>query len=351
MRILFLADRRVDAGSIQALANYTRVGDKLGHTIAVYGSADPRFTDMHFSTDVATFDYLVLVFESKLHWMSGLQLARILSSVPRSRRVILDADGMYNSAMVLDGYDRNHASKGKRAEWLEYYAQLADRVFQPTLSPREPGVESVLFYGYDPWATKADGASGEKVFDILHMAHNWWRWRELSGRLLPALEPIRSQVGPIAFVGLWWDGAPGWALNLGLEEAFSVDTAWLRRLAIEVRPPVPFSDVIPTMSTARVNVMTQRPLFRHLGFVTSKYFEIFTADTIPLVMLDADHAASIYGPRGRALALGDCLGETLLDVLAQPEKYREIVKEVRRHLTEHHSYQRRLLELVRVLEG
>ena len=36
------------------------------------------------------------------------------------------------------------------------------------------------------------------------------------------------------------------------------------------------------MSTARVNVMTQRPLFSHLRLLTSKYFEIFAADTIPL---------------------------------------------------------------------
>ena len=57
-----------------------------------------------------------------------------------------------------------------------------------------------------------------------------------------------------------------------------------------MQPPVPFTEVIEKMSNGRVNIMTQRPLFRQLRVLTSKYFEIFAADTIPLVMLDPDHA-------------------------------------------------------------
>jgi len=41
----------------------------------------------------------------------------------------------------------------------------------------------------------------------------------------------------------------------------------------------------------------------------------------------------------------------LLDVLSRPHKYREIVEQVRRHLVQHHSYQRRLQELVAALEA
>ena len=60
---------------------------------------------------------------------------------------------------------------------------------------------------------------------------------------------------------------------------------------------------IQVMSTGRINIMTQRPLFRELKILTSKYFEIFSADTIPLVMIDPDHAEMVYGPAGRELAL------------------------------------------------
>jgi hypothetical protein len=152
-------------------------------------------------------------------------------------------------------------------------------------------------------------------------------------------------------VGLWWDAPPAWAEALGLKEAFRTDPDRLGALRIEVRPSVPFSEVIATMSAARLNVMTQRPLFRRLRFLTSKYFELFCADTVPLVMVDADHAEAVYGPAGRELALtGDVAGK-LLDALTRPQKYDAIVREVRAHLAERHSYRRRVEELVRALES
>jgi len=85
--------------------------------------------------------------------------------------------------------------------------------------------------------------------------------------------------------------------------------------------------------------------------LTSKYFEIFCADTIPLVMLDPDHAELIYGPGGRQLALYNGIPEKLLEVLNEPEKYRDIVNRVRSHLCAHHSFTHRLQELVAALEG
>src|SRR5207249_4675465 len=131
--------------------------------------------------------------------------------------------------------------------------------------------------------------------------------------------------------------------------AFGHDTDWFNRLGISVRPAVPYTEVVAAMSEGRVNIMTQRPLLRRLRLLTSKYFEIFYADTIPLIMIDPDHAASVYGPAGRELALhGDVAGK-ILDALNRPQPYREIVEEVRRHLATHHSYRHRLQELMAAL--
>jgi hypothetical protein len=106
------------------------------------------------------------------------------------------------------------------------------------------------------------------------------------------------------------------------------------------------------MSQGRVNVMTQRPLFRHLRLLTSKYFEIFTADTIPLVLLAPDHAEAVYGPRGRDLALhGDSIADTIAGAITRPAHYRELVAEVREHLREHHSYDVRVRQLTDALSG
>jgi hypothetical protein len=351
MKILFLTDRRVNAGSIQALASYVRAGDELGHTVAVYGPPDPHNPGVRTSVDARAFDFAVFLFESKLRWLSGLQLANLLAAVPRRRRAVLDADGMYNRVTCVDGYDRNHACEHERVEWLEYYGILADKVMQPTFAPEEPGVLPLPFYGYDPGMQVGSGGPARKRYDLLHLGHNWWRWRDVSGTLLPAVEQVRGRLDGVCFVGLWWDAPPPWAESLGLAEAFRTDPERLRALGVEVRPSVPFSEVVATMSSARVNVMTQRPLFRRLRFLTSKYFELFCADTIPLVMVDADHAGSVYGPAGPELALtGDVAGR-LLDALARPHTYAAIVRAVRAHLAERHSYRRRVADLAAALES
>src|SRR5262249_33129803 len=280
MKILFVMDRRPDRGSIQAIANYVRAGDQLGHPMALYGRDDPRFPGVRCSTDVASFDRVVFVIES-WRWMSGLRVPRILPAVPRTHRAIVDADGMFNPTVSVDGYDRNPGNAWDGAEWLSNYQALADQVLQPTLRPRQLGAVSLPFYGFDPAAVVAPEAAPAKRYDILHVAHNWWRWRQISGSFLPALEQIRDRVGEVCFMGSWWEAPPPGAATLNIQAAFGVHPEQFRRLRIQVREPVPFTEVIAAMSTARINLMTQRPLFAELQLLTSKYFEIFCADTVP----------------------------------------------------------------------
>ena len=47
-------------------------------------------------------------------------------------------------------------------------------------------------------------AAPHRRFDILHLRHNWWRWREMSQSMLPATERVRGRVGEIGFDGSWW---------------------------------------------------------------------------------------------------------------------------------------------------
>jgi len=340
-------ERRINAGSIQALANYVRAGKTLGHLVALYGTSDPTFPEIPCSTELDAFDHVIFIFESKLSSFSGLQLARLLTMVPRSRRVIIDADGMYNPRIIIDNYDRNHNTERDCKRWVASYEAVADRIVQPSLSTCLSRVEPFLFYGYDSKACVQSG--GAKQFDVMHVAHNWWRWREVSERLLPAIEKVRKDLGEVCFVGMWWDAPPSWAAGIGQQDAFCVDPGRLHAAGIRVLPAVPYSEVIAKMGTARVNIMTQRPLLRRLRIVTSKYFELFTADTIALVMLDSEHAAQIYGPAGRELVLNDEIADKLMDVLRRPKKYQDLVHDVRQHLTTHHSYERRLQDLVAML--
>lgn len=350
MRIMFVMDQRVDRGSIQSMSNYVRAGAETGHEIALYGCPDSRFPTIRFSKDVEAFDYVVFLVESWRHWMSALRMPKILAKVPRHRRAIVDADGMYNQLVATDSYDRNHPWEYLREEWYAHYRIVADRIFQPTFQPREPAVRKVLFYGYDPAQQIPAAQSPAKSYDLLCVGHNWWRWRQVSRELLPAIERVRQQIGDIAFVGSWWDTIPAGAAELGVDSAFGTDPEWLRRLRIQVKPAVAYTEVVKLMSTGRINIMTQRPLFRELKILTSKYFEIFSADTTPLVMIDPDHAEMVYGPAGRELALHDGVAEKLVDVLQHPTRYTEIVEEVRKHLLTHHTYRNRVQELVAALQ-
>jgi Glycosyl transferases group 1 len=349
MRIMFVMDQRVDRGSIQSISNYVRAGDEAGYRIALYGHTDPRFPTIRFSTDIGSFDYVVFLVESWRHWMSALRMPRVFAEVPRNRRAIVDADGMYNPIVATDSCDRNHPHERIRQEWLAHYRVVADKIFQPSFVPRQPGVRKVLFYGYDPAEQVSEASSPAKEYDILCVGHNWWRWRQISRELLPAIERVRGQLGQIGFIGSWWDNIPAGAAELGVESAFGTNPDWLRRLRIQVRPAVSYTDVVKVMSTGWINIMTQRPLFRELKILTSKFFEIFSADTTPLVMLDPDHAEMVYGQAGRELALCNGVADKLVEVLSQPKKYRDLVEEVRKHLLTHHTYRNRVQELVAAL--
>jgi hypothetical protein len=352
MNILFVMKHRGNAGNTHAVADYMRIGEQYGHTIALYGEALPWLPGLRFSTDIAAFDKVVYLFESELYRVSRLQECALLGRFSRNDRVIFDMDGMYNPVILLDGYDHNHTGQAERDRWIEFYDALSYRVIKPTLAPQaEPNVTPLVFYGYDPALQLSPAAAPPKQYDILHVGHNWWRWREIAGEILPAIEQIRGRLGEIGFIGLWWDKPPAEGPEAGPPEAFRSDPERLARLRIKTTDAVMYNEVVRAMSTARINIFTQRPVLHHLRHLTLKYFEIFYADTIPLLMLDADHAAAVYGPAARELTLPGRVEEKLLDALERPEHYRGLVADVRRHLAMHHSYERRIEELVTALRN
>jgi hypothetical protein len=351
---------RDNAGSAHAITKYIRVGAQLGHRIAFYGPSQPLTVDgwylppeqqnARFSTDLEAFDRIVYLFESKLRLTKRLPEVAMLGTFPRACRYILDADGRFNPYTVVDGYDRSHKDEAERAAWIEYYEALSDKIIKPTLArDSDPRVISQAFFGFGPEEVIKPADAPPKRYDILYVGHNWYRWKEMSEEVLPALEKIRNRVGEIGIVGLWWDGVPHWAHKMGLEPAYRMETEKFHQLKIRVEPPVKYTEVVRTMSTGRINIMLQRPYLAHVKHLTLRYFEEFCADTIPLLMLKDDLAEAVYGPAGRELTLPGRVAEKILDVLERPAHYFMVVDEVRRHLRVHHSFPKRVEELVTVL--
>ncbi len=154
-----------------------RVARQYGHHVALFGHAQPWLPDISFSMDVARFDKVVFLFESEIYRVPRVNEAALLGAVPRRDRMVLDMDGMYNPALVLDGYDRNHESEEAARAWATHFDALSDRVMKPRLAGAEPGGvgRSLTFYGYDPALETDPAEAPEKIFDVVYVGHNWWR--------------------------------------------------------------------------------------------------------------------------------------------------------------------------------
>jgi hypothetical protein len=350
VNILFVMKHRGNAGNTHAVANYIRVAPKYGHNVAMYGEPQAHLPEIKFSKKVRDFDRVAFLFESEIYRLSRLEEANMLGVIPKRHRMIFDMDGMYFPVTKVDGYDFNHATETERLRWKEYYDTLSDVVMKPTLAKSaDPRVRPMTFYGYDAALETPLGSVTAKEYDIMHLGHNWWRWRDVGRKFLPAIEPVRERIARIGFIGLWWDGPPAEGKDAGPEAAFESDPALIKRLRITTEESVMYTDVVRKMSTAKINIFTQRPVLHHMKHITLKYFEVFYADTIPLLMLDEAIALEVYGPSARELMLRENIADKVLDALARPGHYRDVVTSVRKYLAANNSYDKRMAELVSAL--
>jgi hypothetical protein len=345
MRMIFLNWAFQDHGSAQDLSNYVQVGRALGHDIALYGRGGVG-GGLDGSLDVASADAVVFIFEYSTY-VEALDALRLVGSVPRERRVVLDCDGGYNDAISVNG-DVNHADADASRHWVEVCDSLSDKIFQPTLHPLRPNVGSFFFHAYNPaWERPLDFST--KPYELCYVGNNWFRWRALR-RVLDAIEPVRTKVGRLALVGNGWNSPAPWSNPSIDEDAYFTDPGYLRDLDVEVLAPVAFDRVIDHMGLGVVSPVIYRPLFDHLRLVTCRTFETPAANTIPLFAQDPAFVAEIYGEEALALVLPDDQPEDkILDLISRPDHYAPIVTRIRRRLAQRYSYTTRLHELVEIV--
>src|SRR5262249_46141916 len=211
---------------------------------------------------------------------------KLLSRVPRRLRVIIDNDGMYNDMIRVDG-DYTHPDPESSRRRIELCDSLADKIYQPTYHPARSNVGTFLFHGYEPaWEQPLE--LQPKEYGMFYVGSNWFRWRAMK-RVLQAIEPIRAQVGRIGLVGHDWDAIPSWVDSPLREDAYFTDPEYLKRLEVEIMPPIPVEQVIPTMSRGIFNPVIVRPTFNHFRLVNPRLFETPAANTIPLFGLDVGY--------------------------------------------------------------
>jgi len=348
MKLVFVYWGYENAGSMLDLRGYARAAEAMGHEVTVYGPANPVFA-LNYSQDLAGADAVVFIFEwtTELQYGDRLDWARLVTSVPRERRVVIDCDGAYNEPILFHG-DYNHRTEEGSRKWRDVCDSLSDKICQPTFRPRLPNVRPFLFHIYDPtWEAPLDFA--DKEFSMIYVGHTKFRWRGMS-RVLQAIEPVRERVGRVALVGEGWDNPPEWTQWLEVLNDYYVDRDYLKRLGIETMPPIPYPEVPVTMSKAVFNPVMYRPLFECLEMVTCRTFETPAAATIPLFLLEPEYVRETYGNRATELLLGDKdPHDKILDVLSRPDHYAEIVREIRQDFGRRHSPEERLQELIGII--
>lgn len=350
MKIMFIYWAFEDQGSGLLIQGYTKAARELGHEIVVYGRPIPNIP-LNYSMDVDSADALVFIFEWTTQLMQGdqLDMLRLMTKVPRNRRVILDGDGNYND-LVRVGNDYNHLDVQSQLQWMDICDGITDKICQPTFHPLRENVRTFLFYCYNPeWETPLDFHNRD--FAMLYVGHSKFRWGPMC-RVLQAVEPIRARVGRLGVVGHGWGELPPWAVPMRMEDAYYTDANYLKHLGVEVLPPIPFTDVVTCMSRAHFNPVLTRPTFNHMRLVTPRFFETPASNTIPLFTLDEAYVREIYGDRALELALPCANGhEKLVDMLERPDHYAKVVTEIRAHLAAKHSQRTRLQELVEIIES
>src|SRR5262245_54035206 len=104
MRLMFVHYVLEDRGSAQDMFHYSRVAQSLGHEVVLFGSPK-KASPFQYTTDISLADAAVFIFEwtTELQYGDLLTWARLLSQIPRARRVVIDCDGKYNDAISVAG--------------------------------------------------------------------------------------------------------------------------------------------------------------------------------------------------------------------------------------------------------
>jgi hypothetical protein len=341
-----------DQGSGLVIQGYTEAARAIGHEVCVYGRDNPKIP-LNYSIDVGSADAIIFLFEwtTQLRYEDQLDMLRLMTALPRERRVILDGDGNYNDPFLVEN-DYNHKDAASSRRWCEICDSVTDKICQPTLHPFRKHVRPFLFYAYNPsWEVPLSSGTASKEYGMIYVGHAKFRWWPMS-RVLRAVEKVRGEVGRIGLVGHGWGELPWWATTMKIEDSYYTEPDYLKKLGAEVMPPVPFKAVVETMSKATFNPVLLRPTFNTMKLVNPRMFETPAANTIPLFAIDKEHIREIYGEdAANNLVLHDGAPDAVANIVRRPDDFRDIQLGMRKHLAEHHSHAARLRQLIEIIKS
>jgi hypothetical protein len=361
MKLLLVTSCDPWTRSVSTIHHYVAAGKALGHDVAIFGPPNPDLPTLPYTTELDGVDLALFVIQVPGDFPNMPHLARLIDTVPREKRAVVDLWGRYNDTIFVE-HDFNHLEKldGHQGwEWEEAFRATSDTILQPTPGPLRPDVGSFLFHAFAPDAVARPETSAEKIaarwrdeerwFGVAYVGSNWQRWTQVRD-FLKAHAPVRKSVGWVGLIGWDWKERPEWAIQQGLA-GIDTDPELLLNLEVTVKNGVRFDETLRYLSQSRFSPIFHRPLFRQLNFVTGRSFETFHADTVPLLMLPKPFVENVYGPAALALVPGEDIAGFLTGALKEPEPIWDAVLKTRAHLAKHHSYAHRFEELAALPAG
>jgi hypothetical protein len=363
MKLIIVTELSRYNRAVNTIYNYAEAGRGLGHQVAVFAEQQSEKPPIPCSREVDKFDFVIFVVYNTTDFPDLPYLAQILDGIPKERRILIDCNGRYNETIRVE-HDFNHLERleGHQGwEWVEGFRAVASKILQPTLEPLRDDVIPFLFHGYDPTAVSRSYHSAQeaarswaeagrsKPYGVVYVGNNWHRWHQLRS-FLEEVQPLHDELGPTCLVGWNWDKQPDWAAEMDFH-GMDVDTALLQQLGVEVKTGIPFNEVIDFVGKGQFSPILHRPLYNELGLVTNRTFETFCADTVPVALIPKRVIEAIYGPAAAPLAPNGDVAGHLRHAMADPESQWDAVLRVRQHLAEYHSYERRMRELMDILES
>src|SRR5262245_32819298 len=101
MRLLIVSRFERSARAIHTILKYVRVGQSLGHTVALFSDPLRDMPDVPTSHDPKAFDYVMFVVYETPDFPDLPYLAYLLDGVPRDRRIVVDCTGRYNNTIEV----------------------------------------------------------------------------------------------------------------------------------------------------------------------------------------------------------------------------------------------------------
>jgi hypothetical protein len=207
---------------------------------------------------------------------------------------VIDADGHWGSRIAV-GDDDNAWPCGQEA-WQEHLRAAGELVLQPVLGAAPEGAIPFPYFGLPPRSARR---RPRRKLHVQYVGSNWFRADQLL-RLMSAAYDVLGEKSRLRVCGSYWDGTT----MDGFEPATYVNPGLLLNLGVEVRPPVPFGQVVERMGDALLTPVLVRPVLGAMRLLTPRMLETIAADTVPVYRPEDGYIAELYADEGGDLAVG-----------------------------------------------